>query len=206
MAIAPQWCYGYLIGVLPALLILWVRGRMEEPVAWNRSESKHERKGSLIDLFADARWRGRRDRRTAAGRRRAVDVLGADRCRARSGRVGRQGQHGAQPGVAQQEGKFAYTVVQATGGGIGLLLFGPVCQWLGRKRAFVLVHLLGMAIVPVACYAPQSYGQLLWILPFYGAFTLAVHSGYAIYFPELFPTRAAGTRFERLFQRRAIGG
>ncbi len=53
MAIAPEWRYGYLIGVLPALLILWVRGRMEEPVAWNRSESKHERKGSLVDLFGD---------------------------------------------------------------------------------------------------------------------------------------------------------
>ncbi len=27
------------------------------------------------------------------------------------------------------------------------------------------------------------------MLPFYGAFTLAVHAGYAVYFPELFPAR-----------------
>jgi hypothetical protein len=46
-----------------------------------------------------------------------------------------------------------------------------------------------MAIVPFACYVPSTYTQLLFILPFYGAFTLAVHAGYAVYFPELFPTR-----------------
>ncbi|HTU25468.1 MAG TPA: MFS transporter [Pirellulales bacterium] len=51
------------------------------------------------------------------------------------------------------------------------------------------MQLLGMAIVPFACYVPRSYAQLLWVLPFYGAFTLAIHSGFAVYFPELYPAR-----------------
>lgn len=51
------------------------------------------------------------------------------------------------------------------------------------------MHLLGLVIVPITCYAPNTYGELLWLLPFYGAFTMAMHAGYAVYFPELFPAR-----------------
>src|SRR4030095_16400837 len=52
-------------------------------------------------------------------------------------------------------------------------------------------------IVPITCYVPQSYGQLLWILPVFGFLTLGMHAGFAIYFPELFPThlRATGAGF-----------
>jgi hypothetical protein len=102
---------------------------------------------------------------------------------------------GSSPQQAGQQAKFAYALVQATGGGLGLVAFGPLCQWLGRRRAFVLAHLAGLAIVPVACFLPQTYPQLLVILPFYGGLTMAMHAGYAVYFPELFPARlrALGT-------------
>ncbi len=44
---------------------------------------------------------------------------------------------------------------------------------------------------------PQSYNQLLILLPVFGFLTVAIHAGYAIYFPELFPThlRATGASF-----------
>ncbi len=33
----------------------------------------------------------------------------------------------------------------------------------------------------------------LWLfMPIFGFFTLAMHAGYAVYFPELFPTRVRG--------------
>src|SRR5690606_20473329 len=94
-------------------------------------------------------------------------------------------------------GKFAYGIVQAAGGGLGLLAFGPMAVRFGRKRAFYLMHLLAFLIVPVICYVPQTYGQMLALLPVFGFFTLSIHAGYAIYFPELFPNhlRATGTGF-----------
>jgi len=57
--------------------------------------------------------------------------------------------------------------------------------------------LLALLIVPLTCYLPQTYTQLLLLLPVFGFLTLAMHAGYAIYFPELFPThlRATGTGF-----------
>ncbi len=104
-------------------------------------------------------------------------------------------------GVSAEEAggraKFAYGIIQATGGGIGLLSFGPLCARWGRKMTFIGFHVLALVIVPITCFVPQSYGQLLVLLPFYGFCTLGMHSGYAIYFPELFPThiRATGTSF-----------
>jgi hypothetical protein len=34
---------------------------------------------------------------------------------------------------------------------------------------------------------------LVGLLPLYGFFTLGMHAGYAVYFPELFPTRLRAT-------------
>ena len=101
------------------------------------------------------------------------------------------------PELAKQNAKFAYGIIQTAGGGVGLLAFGPLCARFGRRRAFIGMQLLAFLIVPVVCYGPQTYQQLLFILPLYGFLTLGIHAGYAIYFPELFPThlRATGTSF-----------
>jgi MFS family permease len=78
-----------------------------------------------------------------------------------------------------------------------MLAFGPISARFGRRRTFVAFHLLAFLVVPLTCFGPQNYEQLLIVLPLYGFFTLAMHAGYAIYFPELFPThlRATGASF-----------
>ena len=104
---------------------------------------------------------------------------------------------GVTEAVAASKAKFAYGIVQTVGAGVGLLSFGPLCAWLGRRRAFVFGHIGAFLIVPITCYLPQTYDQLLFILPVFGFFTLCMHAGYAVYFPELFPNhlRATGTSF-----------
>lgn len=195
IVVGSQWRYAYLIGVLPALLILWVRASIHEPEAAERAETnRNVRKGSLRDLFGDVRWRGRAIAGVllaAVGLATfwAVTIAGQDLARIAAERTGMS------PDAAKQSAKFAYSIVQATGGGLGLIAFGPLAQWLGRRRAFIVAHLAGLAIVPITCYLPQTYHQLLLLLPFYGAFTFGMHAGYAVYFPELFPVqlRALGT-------------
>src|SRR6185369_11099998 len=93
--------------------------------------------------------------------------------------------------------KLAYSIVQATGGGLGLLAFGPLAVRFGRKLTFIAFQLASIVIVPITCYAPRTYGQLLLLLPVFGFLTLGMHAGFAIYFPELFPThlRATGAGF-----------
>lgn len=98
-------------------------------------------------------------------------------------------------------------LVTTTGGGLGLICFGPISEWLGRRRAFCLFHIGGLAsallafqvitIRPgglLASLPPQTAMACLVVeLVFFGFLTLGMHAGYAIYFPELFPTRMRAT-------------
>jgi MFS family permease len=201
MAVGAQWRFAYLIGVIPALLILWVRASVKEPERWKEAGEKAAKgegakMGSFRDLLLNPKWAKRAILGmllaavglgsfwgvTVAGQDLAKDVLL---------------RNGVEPGEAMQKAKFAYGIIQTIGGGIGLLCFGPLCARLGRRRAFVLMHIGAFVIVPLTCYLPDTYGQLLVMLPIFGFFTLGMHAGYAIYFPELFPNhlRATGTGF-----------
>jgi MFS family permease len=100
-------------------------------------------------------------------------------------------QHGVHD--AAQKAKFAYGFVATAGGGVGLLAMGPLCTRIGRRWAFVVMQLGALLLMPVTWYLPSTYHQLLAILPVLGFFSLGMHAGYAIYFPELFPTRFRAT-------------
>jgi len=101
---------------------------------------------------------------------------------------------GVSAAQATERAKFAYGFVQTLGGGLGLLAFGPMCVRLGRKKTFALLLIGAFLIVPITCYVPKTYGQLLLLLPVFGFLTLGLHAGFAIYFPELFPTHLRATR------------
>jgi len=207
IAVGAQWRYAYLVGILPALLVVYVRMIVKEPEQWKTQQSEESKKnlGSFKDLLLNTQW----NRRALLGMTLAavglgtfwsVVVAGQDltkvllRENATATQLEDQDQYNAQ---ANQSAKFAYGIVQTAGGGIGLIAFGPLCAWLGRKKAFIIMQLLAFAIVPITCYLPQTYYQLLVMLPIYGFLTLSIHAGYAVYFPELFPThlRATGTSF-----------
>ena len=47
------------------------------------------------------------------------------------------------------------------------------------------MHIAAFIMVPIACYAPQTYWQMLCILPVFGFFTLGIHArATLIYFPR----------------------
>lgn len=202
IAVGDQWRYAYLFGIVPALLVLWVRAQLREPEQWQakaqqaRSEPTAVQMGSFRELLLSAPW-GRRAMlgmllaSVGLGTFWAVTIAGQDLTRELLIAGGMAADD------ASQRAKFAYGIVQTIGGGIGLLSFGPLCARIGRRKAFVIFQVLAFLIVPVTCWVPQTYTQLLCILPVFGFLTLGIHAGYAIYFPELFPThlRATGTSF-----------
>src|SRR5262249_31458790 len=94
---------------------------------------------------------------------------------------------------ATAQARFAYGIVQTAGGGLGWLCFAPLARRFGRRPAFAIMLVAAQAIVPVTCYWPKSYEQMLAILPVFGFLTLSIHAGYAIYFPELFPGHLRAT-------------
>jgi MFS family permease len=203
IAVGAHWRFAYAISVLPALLVVWVLVSIREPEGWARLAAQAKaagtagpKMGSFRDLLSNARWRPRAVlgmllAAVGLGTFWAVTVAGQDLARELLLRTG------ATRAAAAQQAKFAYGIVEVTGMFLGLLSFGPICVRLGRRRTFALMHVGAFLIVPITCFLPIQYNQLLMLLPLFGFLTGGMHAGYAIYFPELFPThlRATGTGF-----------
>jgi len=199
--VGANWRVAFLIGVLPALLVLWVRARVKEPESWKQAVARAAsgetaQLGSFRDLLLNPRW----NRRAIFGMLLAAVGLGTFWAVA----VGWQDlareyliRDGVVASAAAERAKFAYGNVQALGAGLGMLAFGPLCVRFGRKRTFVYYLLAATVVVPITCFLPGSYEALLLMLPLFGFFTVGFHAGFAVYFPELFPNhlRATATGF-----------
>jgi MFS family permease len=197
------WRIGFLLGVLPALLVFWVRASMREPESWEAAQQRaaadrSQRLGRFGDLFT----RGLIRRNTLLATGLAIIGLatfwgahfrGKDLFR--SAWVQEQKEAGQTQVDNRQAKRYEMLgmFLVTTGGGIGLLSFAPISQRLGRRPAFLLFHLGGFALVGLVWLVAESWAVLLFVLPVFGFFTLGMHAGYAVYFPELYPTRLRST-------------
>jgi len=207
------WRWGFAIGALPALLTLWIRWKLREPEKWVAArEAGKPQAGRLFELFAPQFIR-----HTLIGVSLAaiglatfwgVHIYGKNLMRQDAERRLRSAEavpdtaapetldalykrHREPIKAAEMLGMFLTT----TGGGIGLLAFGPLCESLGRRGAFLLFHIGGWAVAMLLFQGMPgaSAGLLYFMLPVFGFLTLGMHAGYAVYFPELFPTRLRGS-------------
>ena len=198
--VGSQWRTAYLVGIIPSLLVLWVRVSVKEPDAWKEAkETKAGRMGSFRELLGDPRWR----RRAVFGALLAmvglatfwgVVVAGQNIAEDLLRRLG------APADEIASRGKIAFGFVQTAGAGAGMLAFGPLSVRWGRRRTFAIMHAVAFAMTLVVCWVPayfSSYALLLCLLPVFSFFAQGIHAGYAVYFPELFPThlRATGAGF-----------
>lgn len=198
LLVGTNWRFAYLLGVIPALLVLWVRLSIKEPDSWQQAKrEKPERMGSYTELLGHPLWR----LRAVFGALLAMVGL------ATFWGVVIAGQDIAAHLLKQlndpdwsTKSKIAFGFIQTAGAGAGMLAFGPISARIGCKRTFVFMHLAALAMTPVICWLPSSLGSyalLLALLPVFGFFAQGIHAGYAAYFPALFPThlRATGSGF-----------
>jgi MFS family permease len=211
------WRWGFAIGAIPALLTLWIRWRLREPEEWVQARALAKKDasketGRLLDLF-----RGNLLRRTMVGVTLAaaglatfwgVHVFGKDLMRRDAERSYLRAENVSfdapkaerdaifkkyHPSIKNWE--MLGMLLVTTGGGIGLISFGPLCERIGRRGAFLFFYLGGLVVslLLFQTLAHASTTVLFVALPIFGFLTLGMHAGYAIYFPELFPTRLRGT-------------
>lgn len=201
IAVGTDWRLAFLVGVLPALLVLWVRSRLKEPESWEaaRDAAKADdavELGNFRELLCDRKWRVRAWGGmflAAVGLATFWGVAVAGQDIAREYLLN----DGVDPAEAAERAKFAFGNIEALGAGIGMFAFGALAVRMGRKPTFAFYHIGALFIVAAICYLPTSYTMLLVMLPVFGFFTWGLHAGYAIYFPELFPDhlRSTGTGF-----------
>lgn len=88
------------------------------------------------------------------------------------------------------------SMIQNTGAFFGVYGFGLLAQRVGRKPAFAVSLILAMTTTAATFWFLRDFKDL-WLVFVMGFGTLSVFGGYAIYFPELFPTRlrSTGTSF-----------
>ncbi|MER3558167.1 MAG: hypothetical protein C4336_00880 [Armatimonadota bacterium] len=90
------------------------------------------------------------------------------------------------------EARKSYVVrAQQVGAFFGMLSWAYLAQRIGRRCTFALTFLACLAIVPASFFLTTSHERA----PLLGFFTTALFASYAVYFPELFPTRATGVGF-----------
>lgn len=79
----------------------------------------------------------------------------------------------------------------------GIYVFSVVAQRIGRRPSFAIFFLAAMVSTASAFLWMSEFWHLFVMVPLMGFFQLSVFGGYAIYFPELFPTRlrSTGTSF-----------
>jgi MFS family permease len=208
--ISNSWRIMFLIGLMPALLAIPIFLRLKEPERWKAAARDEElpgssktKLGSLAELFGDPRWR----RNTIIGMILAF-----------AGVVGLWGigffspdlvdivfrKHFQGQGFSAQEisGKLTFwkgitSLLQNAGAFFGIYAFARITNVIGRKPAFAISFVLAAAATAVTFYFLDTFWQIFVLIPIMGFCQLALFGGYAIYFPELFPTRlrSTGTSF-----------
>src|SRR5439155_473843 len=91
----------------------------------------------------------------------------------------------------------ATSVMLNLGAFFGIYGFSVVSQRIGRRPTFAVAFLLAMTSTAAVFLWLKERSEIFWMIPLMGFFQLSLFGGYAIYFPELFPTRlrSTGTSF-----------
>ena len=89
------------------------------------------------------------------------------------------------------------SLVQNSGAFLGVYAFTYFTQRTSRRLAFAIAFVGAMLATAFLFWKLNTFSDVFWMPPIMGFFQLALYAGYAIYFPELFPTRlrSTGTSF-----------
>lgn len=208
------WRVLFLIGIVPAALVIVIQRRLKEPESWRQAKAAADagtgkKLGSYADLFSGG-W---------ITRHAILGVLLAF-----AGVVGLWGigffavdlqQTIFRPTFAAEaeqlpaDQRDAYVKGQGiiwagitsfainVGAFVGMAGFSWLTSRIGRRPAFALTFLAAAGSVALVFMGMKTRTDIVWMNVVMGVCLLALFGGYAIYLPELFPTRlrATGTSF-----------
>jgi MFS family permease len=86
---------------------------------------------------------------------------------------------------------------QNLGGFFGVYAFTYLPHYTGRRMAFAVSFVAAMCATAYTFWHIKAITDMFWMVPMMGFSQLMLFGGYAIYLPELFPTRlrSTGTSF-----------
>jgi len=196
------WRIMFLIGAVPALLAVLIRRRLAEPEKWQSiaaGSQKRQRLGSYGELFGHPRWRRHAIVGFLLASAGVVGLWGIlffsiDLIRAVL-RQSFEAQGMAPVVVAGKLNLWAgiATLMINVGAFAGMWTFSRFTQRVGRKPAFALGFVLAMGSTALGFWHLREAAHVFWLVPLMSFGQFGLFAGYAIYFPELFPTRLRST-------------
>jgi MFS family permease len=178
------WRAVFFVGIVPALLTLWLRRGLREPAAWQRERTTHVQTGRLF--------------RGALGY--SVLVCSTMNAAALFGWWGLftwvprflsmptiEGGRGLS--VVQTS---AWTIVMQIGTFLGYLCFGYLADRFSRKYTYIGYLVIATLLVPLFAFV-RDPNALLLIGPLVGFFGTGYFSGFSVIASELFPTVLRGS-------------
>ncbi len=190
LSLAPAtlaWRIVFWLGILPALLILYIRRNVREPEVFERTRQAEQAHGatrnSLIQIFQP-------------------DLLLTTVLTSLLA-VGAQGGYYAiftwLPTFLKTErhlsivGSTPYLSVVIISSFIGYVVSGYINDWLGRRPTFALYAICSGILIYLYTQLPVGNNALLlWLGVPLGFFASGIFSGFGSYLAEVFPTRARG--------------
>lgn len=201
------WRYLYLLGVLPALLTLWIRRAIPESELWEAVKAKRDAvqamqrsgaslsaedtqltKFTLADLFSD---------KTVRGRTIAVFFMSL------ATTVGFWSISTWVPpfiaSIANAQGLpsatwASYAGMAFTIGSItGYVAMGFLADAYGRKPVTIMFFVLALVMAPVMFFTSKALGVLLVLAFLSGVFANGQYTWMPVWLPELYPTRMRAT-------------
>jgi len=201
------WRWMYLIGVLPALVTVWIRRGIPESPRWEAASERRRAAHAMRRSGAALEGENR-----ALTRFTVVDLF-ADRSVRRplicaflmmlSVTFAFWGVSTFIPtyvgSVASKAGLSAPTwsawagLVTSICGVFGFVSLGFLADAFGRKPAAMLYYFMSLILTPVVYLWAQDVYGLLFSVAVFGFFTLGIWAWAPIWLPELFPTRMRAT-------------
>lgn len=210
------WRILFLIGIAPATLVIFIQRRLKEPASWQQARDDAasgvgKKLGSYAELFGEGWIR----RHALLGMLLSfAGIVGLWAI----GFFSYDLQQTIFPPTLQKEAQdlglsgverdryirgqnITWAGVTALmfniGAFFGMTAFSWLAQLIGRRPAFAISYLLAGLSTGGLFLFMKTRADILWMTPLMGFCQLALFGGYAIYLPELFPTRlrATGTSF-----------
>jgi MFS family permease len=210
------WRVLFLIGLAPAILVIFIQRKLAEPASWVAAKAAADagtgkKLGSYGELFSG----GWVTRHAALGMLLAfvgvvglwgigffaVDLTQGILVPTLTKEAEAQGLTGdaAKKYVSGQRDIWAGITSLSIniGAFIGMSSFSWLADKLGRKPAFLITFIAAAGSVALVFTQMKDRVDIIWMNVVMGICLLALFGGYAIYLPELFPTRlrATGTSF-----------
>lgn len=187
--VLPRWGWRavFFVGVLPALLTLWIQKRVEEPEIWKKIAERRK-----IDAKANRPGLGLIFRKPYLKNTLVTTCMNAGTMFAYWGLFTWIPSY---LGLSRNEGGMGLDIVKTStwilvmqaGMWLGYVSFGFICDKVGRKPTYIF-YLFAAAILVFAYSRARDNTMLLLLGPFVAFFGTGYFSGFGTITAEIFPT------------------